>query len=316
MKTLKQIGEFGLIERIAKQLTTDKTVIRGIGDDAAVISDSGDSYLLFTTDMLVEGVHFTRREASFYQIGRKSLAVNISDIAAMGGIPTYAVVSCGLPAALPLSAADEMIRGISTLAKEFGVNIVGGDTVRSPVIVINIALLGKVKKNELVLRSGAKVNDLIFVSGTLGNTRRLKQYNFIPRLKEARYLVKQYKPSSMIDLSDGLASDLRRISEQSRVGAVLFEELLPLAPGATARGALYDGEDFELLFTLPLERVRALYAKRALPDFCTCVGKIVTRKEGLTLIDKKARQITLTLKGRPSSFLLRRGLTPKGFTHF
>ena len=154
MKDLQQIGEFGLIERMLKKIKTDKSVICGAGDDTAVLSYTKDKYLLFTTDMLVEGVHFTRKEANFSQIGRKALAVNISDIAAMGGIPKYAVVSAGLPKELCLRAADDIMRGINNLACEYGINIVGGDTVRANKIVLCVSLVGEVKKNYLTLPNG------------------------------------------------------------------------------------------------------------------------------------------------------------------
>ncbi len=295
MKTLSQIGEFGLIERIAKKIRADKSVVCGIGDDTAVISYTRDKYLLFTTDMLIEGVHFSRKEATFAQIGRKALAVNISDIAAMGGVPKYAVISAGIPKALCLRAIDDIMYGINTLAREYKINIVGGDTVRSNKIVLCVSLVGEVKKRNLVRRSGAKVGDLIFVSGALGNSRRLKQFNFIPRVKEAQAIIKKFKPRAMIDLSDGLVSDLQRIAKQSRVGAAIFKELIPLSRGASLQSALYEGEDFELLFTMSLKSARKFYKKGKFP--ITCIGKIVDKKEGLAIINKKARPRPLKQKG-------------------
>ncbi|MBL7091773.1 MAG: thiamine-monophosphate kinase [Candidatus Omnitrophica bacterium] len=295
MKTLRQIGEFGMIGRIAKKIKCDKSVICGIGDDAAVISYTKDKYLLFTTDMLVEGVHFRRKEATFAQIGRKALAVNISDIAAMGGVPKYAVVSLGFPKGLSLRAVDEIMRGMYALAEEFGINIVGGDTVRAEKIVLCVSLAGEVKKGNLTLRSGARPGDLIFVTGTLGGSRRLKQFNFIPRVKEAQEIIKRFRPTALIDISDGLASDLQRITEQSRVGAIIFEESIPTSRGASLKKALYEGEDFELLFTISLDSARKFYTKDKFP--ITCIGKIVERKRGLALIDKEARVSSLKQKG-------------------
>ncbi len=295
MKTLKQVGEFGLIGRIAGKIKCDRSVIRGIGDDAAVISYTKNKHLLLTTDMLVEGVHFRRQEASFSQIGRKALAVNISDIAAMGGIPKYAVISAGFPKRLSLRAVDEIMRGIEALAKEYSVNIVGGDTVRAEKIVLSISLLGEVKAANLTLRSGARAGDLIFVTGSLGGSRSLKQFNFNPRLKEAQRIIERFSPTAMIDVSDGLASDLQRIAEQSKVGAVIFEQLIPFSRGASLKKALYQGEDFELLFTVSLQSARKFYKKDQLP--ITCIGKIVERKKGLVLIDKQARMASLRQKG-------------------
>jgi thiamine-monophosphate kinase len=295
METLREIGEFGLIERIAKKIITDKSVICAIGDDAAVISYTKDKYLLFTTDMLVEGVHFRTKEASFFQIGRKSLAVNISDIAAMGGIPKYAVVSAGLPNKLSLRAAEDIMRGMQALARAYGVNIVGGDTVRANRMTLSVALIGEAKKRNLTLRSGAKCGDLLFVTGSLGGARKLKQFNFIPRIKEAQQIIKRFRPTAMIDLSDGLAGDLQRLAGQSRVGAVIFEELIPVSRGASLASALYGGEDFELLFTAPLGSARKFYKNDKFP--ITCIGKMVERKKGLTIIDKRAKSRSLKQKG-------------------
>jgi len=295
MSTLRQIGEFGLIERISRNIRTDKSVFCGPGDDTAVISYTKDKYLLFTTDMLIEGVHFAPKQASFAQIGRKALAVNISDIAAMGGIPKYAVVSAGIPKTLCLRAIDDIMHGINTLAREYKINIVGGDTVRSKKITLCVSLVGFVTKGNLVLRSQAKAGDLIFVTGALGASRKLKQFNFIPRVEEAQAIIKKFKPTAMIDLSDGLASDLQRIAKQSRVGAVIFKELIPLSRGASLQSALYEGEDFELLFTVPLKSARKFYKKDKFP--ITCIGKIVDKKEGLVLIDKKAKTYPLKRKG-------------------
>jgi len=295
MMNLDKIGEFGLIERMRKKIKTDSSVICGIGDDAAVISYTKDKYMLFTTDMLIEGVHFTRREATFSQIGRKSLAVNISDIAAMGGIPKHAVVSAGIPKGLCLRTVDDIMRGINTLAREYGINIVGGDTVCSGKIALCVSLTGEVKKSDLTLRSGAKVGDLIFVTGTLGGSRRLRQFNFIPRVKEAHQIIKKFRPTAMIDLSDGLASDLHRIASSSKVGAVLFEKLIPLSRGATAQSALYEGEDFELLFTVSLDSARKFYKKDKFP--ITCIGKVMEKKKGLTIINRKAKVSSLRQKG-------------------
>ncbi len=287
MKMLRDVGEFGLIRRIAKRIKTDKSVICGIGDDAAVISYTKDKYLLFTTDMLIEGVHFRRQDATFTQIGRKALAVNISDIAAMGGVPKYALVSTGLPKKLCMRAVDDIMRGIDTLAKEYGINIVGGDTVRADKIVLCVSLVGEVKKCNLTLRSGAKVDDLIFVTGGLGGSRRLKQFNFIPRVKEAQEIIKKFRPTALIDTSDGLASDLQRIAELSKVGAVIFEQLIPVSRGASLGDALYEGEDFELLFTVPIDSVRKFYKKGEFP--ITCIGKIVEKRKGLAIIDKRTK---------------------------
>jgi thiamine-monophosphate kinase len=291
MKTLHNIGEFGLIERIAKSVRTDASVIKGIGDDCAVLKYTKDKYLLFTTDMLIEDVHFTRKEATFFQIGYKAMAVNLSDIAAMGGIPKSAVVSGGLPCNLKLNQADEIQQGINFAAKKFGVNIVGGDTNRSDKIILSVALLGEIEKKNLVLRSTARSGDLIFVTGSLGGSRKKKQFSFIPRIKEARLLVKECKPSAMIDLSDGLASDLERICQASKVGALIYPDLIPLSVDAKGiSSALYDGEDFELLFTLPISKAKTinhLFARANFP--ISCIGQIKPRGSEIKIVNKKGQ---------------------------
>src|SRR3989338_1104945 len=247
---VSDLGEFGLIEKIRKYAPMTAGVVKGIGDDTAVLRHTRDKYLLFTTDMLVEGTHFKRRMGGA-GIGHKALACSISDIAAMGGVPTHAVVSLGVGPKMPLRFVKDVYKAMGALAKRFGISIVGGDTVRSDQVVINVALLGEVEKKHLVTRSGAKPGDWIFVTGTLGRSLATgKHLNFTPRLKEAQFLVRNFKPSAMIDVSDGLAGDLNHILKASRVGARLWEEAIPRTKGATLQQALTDGEDFELLFTV------------------------------------------------------------------
>lgn len=247
--SLSQIGEFGLIDLIAR-LSMNTKAIRGIGDDAAVLPLSKEKHLLLTTDMLMEGVHFTKVIGPRW-IGHKALACSMSDIAAMGGKPTYAVVSLGVPAQLKVDFVKKIYEGMHGLAKKFSVEIVGGDTILSEKIVINVALLGEALKQNVILRSTARSGDLIFVTGVLGKSLRTgKHFSFTPRLKESQFLVQHFKPTSMIDISDGLSSDLGHILKMSRVGAVLYEDLIPKTKGATLHDALSDGEDFELLLTV------------------------------------------------------------------
>lgn len=226
---LKNIGEFGLIDRIARRIKTDKSVIKGIGDDAAVLRWTKDKYLLATTDMLIEDRHF-RRTTPAQKVGWKALCCGVSDIAAMGGEPRWALVSCGLPKGLPLKYAGGIYAGIKRAAKKFGVNIVGGDTNASDKIILDVIILGEVKKKHLVLRSGAKAGDYIFVTGSLGGSLRGKHLDFTPRLKESRTLVRNFKINSMIDLSDGLSGDLGHILKHSNVGAIVYDYLIPLSP--------------------------------------------------------------------------------------
>jgi thiamine-monophosphate kinase len=247
---ISKLGEFGLIEVLKKYAPVSKMVIKGIGDDAAVLPYSKAEYLLLTTDMLAEDTHFTRRMSS-QAIGHKALACSISDIAAMGGYPTFAVVSLGVPKDLPVRFIKDIYKGIQRTAKAFNISIVGGDTIKSEKIIINVALLGLVQKKNLITRDGARAGDIIFVTGPLGGSFKSGRHlNFTPRLAQARFLVEKFTPSAMMDISDGLAGDLNHILKASRVGASLDHACIPRHKKVTLLQALNDGEDFELLFTL------------------------------------------------------------------
>lgn len=294
---IKDLGEIGLIERFAKRIRLDKTVVKGIGDDTAVIKWTRGKYLLFTCDMMVEDVHFKRSGATPYEIGRKALGRNISDIAAMGGVPRYAVISIGLNPELSVSVADGISKGIIELARQYKINIVGGDTVKSSRLVIDISLVGEVEKENLVLRSGARTGDLLFVTGMIGASQKGKHLNFTPRLDEARLLVKKFKINSMIDVSDGLLLDLRRIMDESKVGARLYEKLVPISKGAGSfEKAVCEGEDFELLFTMtPKEALKA--SKMKLKTQVSLIGQIIDRKKGLRLVQKDGIEKPVEAKG-------------------
>jgi len=255
---ISQLGEFGLIEALKHYAPVSKAVIKGIGDDAAVLPFSKDKYLLLTTDMLAEDTHFTRRMPP-QSIGHKALACNISDIAAMGGWPTFAVVSIGLPKNLPVQLIKDVYKGMQSVAREFNVSLVGGDTIKTDKIVINVALLGLVEKEYLTTREGAGPGDWIFVTGPLGGSFKSSRHlNFTPRLAQARFLVENFKPNAMMDISDGLAGDLNHILHASKVGARLDHASIPCQKGASLSQALNDGEDFELLFTLSSLKSRSL----------------------------------------------------------
>src|SRR5271154_2330066 len=205
---ISQLGEFALIDALKAYAPITKSVIKGIGDDAAVLPYSKSQYLLFTTDMLTEDTHFTPRMPP-RGIGHKALACNISDIAAMGGWPTFAVISIGIPKNLPVKFIKDVYKGIERTARDFNVIIVGGDTIKTDKIVINVALLGLVEKKYLTTRDGSKSGDWIFVTGPLGGSLKSGRHlNFLPRMAQARFLVENYKPSAMMDISDGLAGDL------------------------------------------------------------------------------------------------------------
>jgi len=246
-------------------------------------------------------VHFTRSMDPRW-IGHKALACNISDIAAMGGIPTFAVVSVGLPANLSVSFVKKIYEGINHLAKEFKVGIVGGDTNRASQIVINLALLGKARKNQVVYRKGAKKGDWIFTTGGLGGSFKSgKHLSFLPRLKESRYLVQNFHPNSMIDIFDGLAADLWHILKESKVGAAIYEDRIPKNKKASLRQALYEGEDFELLFTLKPTNAKKLLRLKPKGLHFYCLGEIIKQPYALYLVGRDGR---------------RRKLKAFGFRHF
>lgn len=301
-KNISSLGEFGWIRELARTIPKNSSVLKGIGDDTAVLKLSPEKETLFTTDMLIEDRHFSLSEATGYQIGWKALAVNISDIAAMGGKPAFAVVSIGVPQDLSLRFLREIYRGLRVVARNYGVQIVGGDTNGSAKLVISVALLGECLPGRAVLRSGAKVGDLIFVSGRLGGSYDSgKHLTFSPRVEEALFLTENFKLHSMMDLSDGLSSDIRRIASESRVGAWISPEMIPLTKrsGVTLENALGDGEDFELLFTLSCKEAARLTlsgdSRRA--KFFTPIGKIVPQKMGVRLVRSSGRSEPLPVSG-------------------
>lgn len=297
--SITKLGEFGLIERFKKAIKTDSSVIKASGDDCAVLAFDKNNYQLFTCDMLVDRVDFTKKDDP-YLVGRKALAVSISDIAACAGLPRYCLVSVGLPKKTNVGFADSFFKGMLDLAREYKINIVGGDLSSSTRLTVDVSMLGIVEKKYLVLRSGAKIGDIIFVTGSFGGSIFGKHLKFIPRIKEARFLVRNFKVNSMIDISDGLAQDLWHILKESGVGAAIFETLIPISKQSKSlEDALYSGEDFELLFTMPRDEARRLLKKN--PLHFKSIGEVVDKKYGLRLVNKKGKQISIK---------------PKGFCHF
>jgi len=296
---LSELGEFGLIKKFKQAIKLDASVIKGTGDDCAVLKFDKLHYLLFTCDMLAEGVDFTRATDP-YLVGRKLVAVSASDIAACAGIPRYLTASMAIPKNIPLGYIERIFQGALAAARKFSINFAGGDISRAGKLVLDVSMLGLVEKRYLTLRSGAKPGEIIFVSGPLGGSIRGKHLNFTPRLKEARFLAKNFHPSAMIDISDGLAADLGHITRESGVGAVIFQELLPVAKAARSLSeALYMGEDFELLFTL--NRRRAGKILKLKPSVYRPIGEIREKKYGLRLVEKNGRE---------------KILLPRGFRHF
>jgi thiamine-monophosphate kinase len=294
------MNEVELIARLLPTLTRNDSVVVAAGDDCAVLDLGAPEHLLFKTDAIVEGIHFTR-ETPPEKIGRKALARCLSDIAAMGGKPNSAVVTLALPKDFDGARVEKIYDGLNQLAAHYGVAIVGGETTTNPErVLLSIALLGTVAKGRALLRSGAQAGDALFVTGQLGGSIHGRHLDFEPRLIEASWLAENFAIHSMIDLSDGLASDLRHVLEASQVGAELLARSLPISREAklAARAAssakppllaaLTDGEDFELLFTLASKDAVPLldaWKERfpALP--LSCIGKI-TAQPGLRLRDK------------------------------
>ncbi len=304
------MNELKFINYLKKNIKHSKDVICGIGDDAAVIKYTGNKYLLFASDMLIEGVHFSK-DANPKDIGWKAVAVNISDIAAMGGTPKYVLMSVGVPEADCSKILKSILSGAETICKKYDITIVGGDTNKGQNLVIDTAIIGEVEKKSLALRSGAKIGDLIFVTGTLGEGR-LKHLRFTPRIKEARTLTRLFKINSMIDISDGLFLDLYRLAEASNVGAFIYKSLIPLSVenrDCPRRGlslfskAINYGEDFELLFTLSINEARKLmrYVGRYEYPDVTLIGEVASRNRGLNFVGDE---------GRISR------IQPKGYVHF
>ncbi|HSY74107.1 MAG TPA: thiamine-phosphate kinase [Dongiaceae bacterium] len=295
------MNEFELIAKLTKSLPTNENVLIGAGDDCAVL-DFGlpEKLFLFKTDAIVEGIHFTR-ETPPEKIGRKALARCLSDIAATAGTPTVALVTIALPENFDAEFVAKIYDGLNALAEKFGVAIGGGETTTNPGrILISIALLGTVPRGKQALRSGAKVGDAIFVTGELGGSLAEKHLEFEPRLAEARWLAEHFPVHAMIDLSDGLAGDLRHVLKASGVGAELLKTAVPISRDAklAARksssakpafaAALTDGEDFELLLTVASNgAVKLLDAwKRKFPKLkLSCIGKIVSG-DGILIRDK------------------------------
>ncbi|MCX5667222.1 MAG: thiamine-phosphate kinase [Candidatus Omnitrophica bacterium] len=297
---IKDLSEIDLIRRLSKDFRLDKTVIKGPGDDAAVIKWTKNRYLLYTCDMTIEGVHFDLRKATPFQAGWKALGRNISDIGAMGGVPKYAVVSLAIAPGQKLSVADGICRGLKSIADRFGVNIVGGDMAGSKNIVIDVSLIGEVEKKKLALRSGARIGDVILVTGSLGGSIKGKHLNFMPRVNEARGILKKFKINSMIDISDGLALDLNRILDASRVGACVYESAIPLSRDASlVSNALYDGEDYELLFTMGAEEAKELCrtALRRIGTPVSIIGEITAKKDGCRIVRGDGKVEEMKIKG-------------------
>jgi thiamine-monophosphate kinase len=295
------MNELELIARLTPSLPANASLVAGAGDDCAVL-DCGlpGRYLLFKTDAVVQGVHFTAR-ATPEQIGHKALGRCLSDIAAMAGRPLAALVTAALPNNFDPSFVERIYAGLNALALRHGVAIAGGETVSNPErLLLSISMVGEVARDKCVRRGGAKAGDALFVTGELGGSLSGRHLDFEPRLAEAQWLAQNFRIHSMIDLSDGLAGDLRHILRASHTGAELLSQAIPISRAARLQArppshskppllaALGDGEDFELLFTVASrDAVRLLDRwKKQFPKLrLTCIGRI-TAGRGLKLRDK------------------------------
>ena len=319
---VSELGEFGLIELLAGLMgrgvtpeTARRGLVVGIGDDAAAWRTSA-AIQLATTDTMVQGVHFSLDTATWRELGWKALAVNLSDIAAMGGSPKWALVTVGLPDDTEVDSVVELYRGMLDLAGPSQTAIIGGDTITSPLVLITLTVTGEATDDALLTRSGARPGDEVAVTGTLGASAAglamLKRHlNFEPRttaflraahlrpqprLAEGRVLV-EHGVRAAIDLSDGLIADLGHVCQESRVAARVWVDRVPLHPltraafPAEALGlALSGGEDYELLFTAPPDLMARVAGYLSTP--ATIIGEIVEGEPGrVTLLDSGGREI-------------------------
>jgi thiamine-monophosphate kinase len=331
---ISDLGEFGLIRNIQRlSLRKSSSALIGIGDDAAALKVSSSKTLLVTTDMLLEEIHFDFSFTDFHSLGWKSAAANLSDIAAMGGVPRYCLTSIGIPDHISVEQIKDFYRGFHSLMKTHKTVLVGGDTCHSGTgMVISVTVLGEIEKTKILARSGAKPGDKIFVTGTLGDSaagleilkngargqglkskgaeaKRLidKHLRPVARVAEGRAIALSGCASAMIDISDGLSSDLSHICEQSGVGAEIRSDRIPISPALLKLSggltmpvlfyALSGGEDYELLFTVPPGKIKRLQSLH-IP-----VTEIGTIKRGKTV---------LLVNGSNR----KRRLQPDGYDHF
>ncbi|MCM2264173.1 MAG: thiamine-phosphate kinase [Desulfuromonadales bacterium] len=321
---LGDLGEFGLIDSIRARVGAAPGVYRGIGDDAAELEIPAGHRLLTSTDLLLEEVHFRFAWTSAYDLGRKAVAVNLSDVAAMGGLPRFVYVGLACPADAEVAQLDAFVTGVLDEAAEHGVILVGGDTCRSPgPWVISVTVEGTAPAGTAVGRDGAHPGDLVLVSGTLGDSAlaldlwqqgktpdpwlATRHNRPLPRIALGRELALAGLATAMIDLSDGVASDLEHILQASKAGAEILSSALPLSPAFRTqlerRPELFDlalggGEDYELLCTVPAARAEeALSAGTRTGVPLTIIGTVMERGAGFRLRDAAGGVRPLRVRG-------------------
>jgi len=307
---ISDLGEIELIKKINKNIKLfSKDIIKGIGDDTAVLKFDKKHYLLLTTDTLVEDDHFNLKWFSPEQVGNKAIESNVSDITSMGGFPKYALISLAIPKNTNTNFVDKLYDGINKNCKKYKISIIGGNLSNGKNIVINVMLIGLVEKKNLCLRSNAKVNDLILVTGSLGASRAGLQ--LLRHHKKGNSINYYLNPSSrlnigrklsnfvnaMEDVSDGLASEIMNICNESNVGAVIYKEKIPLSKNTITDAkkvkknpydyALFGGEDFELVFTIKKNKLKQLDKNKIKYHV---VGKILPKNKGIYLLDKTKKK--------------------------
>ena len=328
---IKELGELGLIKKLANQFTVSHPrVIKGIGDDTSVTIQDETKYLLCTTDTLIEDIHFSLKYSASYNLGKKAVSISLSDIAAMGGTPAFLLTSIALPPTTSTDFISLLYRGIKERADEFGVALIGGNTSSAPdKIVINTTMLGEVPKDQVIFRKGASVGDRVYVTGCLGDSglglkiwkekgdriitdpflkdAMLEHIDPLPRVKEGRIIAEKRLATSMIDVSDGLISDLRHIAEESMVGAKVWLKSIPLST-ALKRWildhledimlSLAGGEDYELLFTASMNNANQIdVLAKELGMQITQIGEIVPKEFAITVLDENGAVFPLAREG-------------------
>jgi thiamine-monophosphate kinase len=321
---LSRLGEFGLIERVRRIAPTSRDVRLGIGDDAAWVRAKTDTFLV-TADLLIEGVHFNLDWTSLFDLGYKTLAVNLSDIAAMGGTPAYVVISLGIPRRFRSTQIEDFYKGIRSLASEHKVAVVGGDTSVADCLIISACLMGHAPYQPIT-RSGAEVTNDIYVTGTLGDSALgfellknkpagmrkdlasqliTRHHKPTPRVAVGSLLARERLATAMIDVSDGLLQDLGHIAEASGIGATVWEERLPISRAYHQleekhgrRYALTGGEDYELLFCArrsDRRRIEKLQGQTKVP--IARIGTCVSADEGILVLGRSGEPVSFPAGG-------------------